>query len=165
MANLFNDDFREFIEALNKESVEYILVGGYAVILHGYRRVTGDMDIWVKRTKENYLKLTNAFTKFRLPVFDMTEEKFLDAETTDVFTFGRPPTSIDIITKLKGVEFDEAFSQAAQYDEEGIFIRFIHLNNLIEAKKAAGRHKDLDDIEKLLSNDGMANDRADTRIR
>jgi hypothetical protein len=151
MAKVFNDDFRDFIQALNNNSVEYILVGGYAVILHGYRRVTGDMDIWVNRTKENYSRLTKAFDEFGLPVFDMTEKKFLDADTADVFSFGRPPVSIDILTKLKGVEFDDASSQAMQFDENGLVIRFIHLNNLIEAKKAAGRHKDLDDIEKLTS--------------
>jgi len=153
MADVFNDDFRDFIQALNHNHVEYILVGGYAVILHGYRRVTGDMDIWVNRTKENYSKLIKAFAEFGLPVFDMTESKFLDADTVDVFTFGRPPVSIDIITKLKGVEFSDAFSRALQFDESGLSIRFIHLNNLIQAKKAAGRHKDLDDIEKLTSGD------------
>ena len=71
MANIFNDDFRDFIQALNNNGVEYILVGGYAVILHGYRRVTGDMDIWVDRTKENYSRLTKAFDEFALPVFDI----------------------------------------------------------------------------------------------
>ncbi|WP_315823973.1 hypothetical protein [Paraflavitalea speifideaquila] len=80
MGNIFNDDFRDFIQAMNNHNVEYILVGGYAVILHGYRRVTGDMDIWVKRTQDNYSKLTHAFAEFRLPLFDMTEEKFLDAK-------------------------------------------------------------------------------------
>ncbi len=153
MSNIFNDDFRDFIQALNNNNVEYLLVGGYAVILHGYRRVTGDMDVWVNRTKENYSRLTDAFSEFGLPVFDMTETKFLDTDTADVFSFGRPPISIDIITKLKGVEFDDAFSQALQFDENGLSIRFIHLNNLIQAKKAAGRHKDLDDIEKLTSGD------------
>jgi len=69
MANIFNDDFRDFIQALNNNEVEYLLVGGYAVILHGYRRVTGDMDIWVNRTKENYSRLTKAFLEFGLPVF------------------------------------------------------------------------------------------------
>jgi hypothetical protein len=151
MGTIFNDDFREFIQAMNNHNVEYILVGGYAVILHGYRRVTGDMDIWVNRTKENYLKLTQAFQEFGLPIFDMTESKFLDIETADVFSYGRPPVSIDIITKLKGVEFNEAYPQAQIFNEEGLMIRFLHLNNLIEAKKAAGRHKDLDDIEKLTS--------------
>ncbi|SHL65976.1 hypothetical protein SAMN05444266_104307 [Chitinophaga jiangningensis] len=66
MGVIFNDDFRDFIQALNNHNVEYILVGGYAVILHGYRRVTGDMDIWVNRTKENYLKLAEAFMEFGL---------------------------------------------------------------------------------------------------
>lgn len=149
MGAIFNDDFRDFIQSFNNHEVEYILVGGYAVILHGYRRVTGDLDIWVNRTRENYKKISDAFQEFGLPTFDMTEEKFLDPETADVFSYGRPPVSIDIITKLKGVEFHDAFEQARVFDEEGLKIRFLHLNNLIEAKKAAGRHKDLDDIEKL----------------
>lgn len=150
MGNIFNDDFRDFIQSMNKHDVEYILVGGYAVILHGYRRITGDMDIWVNRTIDNYRKLTHAFADFGLPLFDMTEERFMDPETADVFSYGRAPVRIDIITKLKGVEFDEAFSQAEMFNEEGLMIRFIHLNNLIQAKKAAGRYKDLDDLEKLL---------------
>ncbi|HMF70845.1 MAG TPA: hypothetical protein VK616_05200 [Flavitalea sp.] len=58
MATIFNDDFRDFIQALNDHKVDYILVGGYAVILHGYRRVSGDMDIWVNRTTENYSAIT-----------------------------------------------------------------------------------------------------------
>jgi hypothetical protein len=149
MGTIFNDDFRDFIQALNNHDVEYILVGGYAVILHGYRRVTGDLDIWVNRTKENYKKIVAAFHEFNLPTFDMTEQRFLDPDTADVFSYGRPPVSIDIITKLKGVTFNDALTQAQIFNEEGLMIRFIHLNNLIEAKKAAGRHKDLDDIEKL----------------
>jgi len=66
------------------------------------------MDIWVNRTKENYSKLSKVFSEFGLPLFDMTESKFLDVDVADVFSYGRPPVSIDIITKLKGVEFDAA---------------------------------------------------------
>ncbi len=73
MGTIFNNDFRDFIQAMNNHNVDYILVGGYAVILHGYRRVTGDMDIWVKRTNENYSKLSLAFAEFGLPLFDMTD--------------------------------------------------------------------------------------------
>lgn len=149
MAAIFNNDFRDFIQALNDNQVEYILVGGYAVIIHGYRRVTGDMDIWVNGTNENYVKLLKAFSQFGLSVFDMTEDKFLDPEAADVFTFGRQPVSIDILTRLKGVQFENAFSQALIFDDNGLKVRFIHLNHLIDAKKAAGRFKDLDDIEKL----------------
>ncbi|MDR3681904.1 MAG: nucleotidyltransferase [Flavipsychrobacter sp.] len=148
MGDLFNDDFRDFINALNNQQVEYILVGGLAVALHGYRRPTGDMDIWVNKTKDNYLKLVKAFSEFGLSIFDMTEERFL-GDVVDVFTFGRSPVSIDIMAKLKGLEFEDVFQKAQFFNEDGINIRFIHLNGLIDAKKAAGRYKDLDDIEKL----------------
>ena len=77
MADYFNEDFRDFIRAMNNQQVEYILVGGMAVILHGYVRTTGDMDIWVRQTKDNYQKIVKAFDEFRMPVFDMTEERFL----------------------------------------------------------------------------------------
>lgn len=92
MGNIFNQDFRDFILALNNNEVEYILVGGYAVILHGYSRITGDLDIWVNRTAENYKKLVAAFTIFKMPVFDMTEYNFLNNDNFDVFKFGRSPS-------------------------------------------------------------------------
>ena len=107
------------------------------------------MDIWVKRTEDNYKKLLKAFYQFGLPAFDMTKEKFLSIEENDVYTFGRPPVCIEILTNLKGVDFDEAYSASQIFDDDGIKIRFLHFNNLIQAKKAAGRHRDLDDIEKL----------------
>ena len=77
MSNIFNEDFRDFITALNSNQVRYMLVGGYSVILHGYSLTTGDMDIWVDRTRENYSKIVKAFHLFKMPVFDMTEENFL----------------------------------------------------------------------------------------
>ena len=66
--NIFNEDFCDFIQSLNKFNVEYILVGGYAVIIRGYSRSTGDMDIWVNKTDENYQKLLSAITDFGLPI-------------------------------------------------------------------------------------------------
>lgn len=68
MANIFNTDFREFITALNENQVRYLLVGGFSVILHGYPRTTGDMDIWVDRSNDNYLRLKKAFLQFGMPV-------------------------------------------------------------------------------------------------
>ncbi len=149
MGNIFNDDFRDFIKALNKHSVDYMLVGGYAVILHGYRRTTGDLDIWVRNDKTNYLKLVKVFFEFGLPVLDMTLENFLNTEQMDVFSYGRPPVSIEIMTSVKGCEFEEAFKLSHIYKEDDLDIRLIHLNTLKKAKKAAGRYKDLDDLEKL----------------
>jgi len=91
MGNILNPDFKDFIQAFNNNEVEYILVGGYAVIIHGYNRTTGDMDIWVNQTKDNYKKILRAFFEFGMPTFDMTEENFLNNEDFDVFSFGVPP--------------------------------------------------------------------------
>jgi hypothetical protein len=149
VSDLFNPDFLDFIQTLNKNNVEYMLVGGYAVILYGYNRPTGDMDVWVKRSPGNYQRLRKAFLEFGLPMFDISEEKFLNTEQNDVFTFGRPPTCIEILTNLKGVDFDEAYQEMKVFEEEDIRINFIHLNHLLASKKAAGRYRDLDDVEKL----------------
>ena len=148
MADLFNEHFRDFINALNNHKVEYVLVGGMAVILHGYIRGTGDMDVWVNKTKENYFRLKTAFNEFGMSVFDMTEEKFLGDEF-DVWSFGVSPVKIEVMTAVKGLQFDETFKMAQYYSENNLQIRFIHINHLIQAKKASGRHRDLDDIEQL----------------
>lgn len=148
MADIFNEHFREFIQALNDNDVEYVLVGGMAVILHGYVRGTGDMDVWVNKTRENYLKLTKAYRQFGMPLFDMNESNFLGTEY-DVFSIGVQPVKIEVMTSVKGLEFNETFSMAQFYDEDGLKIRFIHINHLLQAKKAAGRFRDLDDIEQL----------------
>lgn len=148
MAKYFNEHFRDFVTSLNKEEVDYVLVGGMAVILHGYIRSTGDMDIWVKRTEKNYNKLVKAFRLFGMPVFDMTLENFL-SDKFDVWSFGIPPVKIEVMTAVKGLDFEETFSAATWHDENGFRVRFIHINHLLQAKQAAGRYKDLDDIEKL----------------
>jgi predicted nucleotidyltransferase len=149
MPDIFQEDFRDFLKALNDQQVKYILVGGMAVILYGHARVTGDMDIWVERTEENYKKLEKTFRQFGMPVFDMTLDKFLDVKENDVFSFGRNPVGIDIMTAVKGLDFDETYSLSEIFDDEGLPIRIIHINQLIEAKKASGRLKDLDDIKQL----------------
>lgn len=149
MANIFNDDFRDFISALNDSNVEYLLVGAYSVIIHGYSRNTGDLDLWVKPTEQNYQKLNTAFDNFGMPVFDMVLPKFLDVDNFDVFTFGRSPVSIEILTRVKGLIFDEAFAKAIFFEDEDLRVRLINFNDLIDAKKAAGRSRDLNDIEQL----------------
>lgn len=148
MGNIFNQDFRDFIDQLNKNDVKYVLIGGYSVILHGHPRTTGDMDIWVDRTVENYRKLRFAFFHFGMPIFDMTEDRFLNKEI-EVFTFGRPPASIDLMTTALGLNFTACYDSAVYFEEEGLLIRTIHLNDLINAKRASGRYKDLDDLDNL----------------
>lgn len=123
MANIFQDDFRDFIQALNNHNVKYIVVGGFAVILHGHARVTGDMDIWVERTSDNYKKLKRAFFEFHMPVFDMTEENFLHHSDWDVFKFGRKPVAIDIMTKVKGLNFNECYELSRVFEDGELQIR------------------------------------------
>jgi hypothetical protein len=106
------------------------------------------MDIWVKKTTDNYKQLVNAFHDFHMPVFDMTGDKFM-SEEFDVWSFGREPVKIEIMTAVKGLDFDDALKSAQYYIEDGLYVRHLHLNTLIAAKKASGRFKDLDDIEQL----------------
>jgi len=147
--NIFNPDFQDFIKAFNQHNVKYILVGGYAVILHGYSRTTGDMDIWVEASSENYQNVAKAFHQFGMPVFDMVESKFLATKDYDVFTFGLPPSAIDLITDLKGLDFPEAYERSTLHEFDDLIIRVVDYNDLIAAKKAAGRPRDINDIEKL----------------
>ncbi len=149
MGNIFNEDFHDFISALNDNEVEYILVGGYSVILHGYSRTTGDLAIWINKGKENYFKLVKAFEEFKMPVFDVTEENFLKNPEVNAFTFGRPPSSIDIMTDVKGLNFEETFKTSSIIEVEDLKVRLIHRDQLLQAKRASGRYKDLDDIENL----------------
>jgi hypothetical protein len=146
--NLFNDDFIDFIESLNRHKVDYVLVGGYAVIIRGYSRTTGDIDLWVNRSPENYTKLIAAIVQFGLPQHALPIEKFL-SEDFDVFSFGRPPYSIEIMTAVKGLDFSETHSNATLEEIDGIRVNVIHINQLKQAKKASGRNKDLNDLENL----------------
>ena len=149
MGNLFNKDFIDFLSALNVSDVEYIIVGGYAVIYYGYNRTTGDLDIWINQTISNYEKLKKAFGIFGMSLFDMTQEKFLDNTTFDVFTFGRPPVCIDILTNVKGLEFTNAYDKSILTVFDGLSVRMIDIRDLVLSKKASNRPRDIDDINHL----------------
>lgn len=147
--NIFNEDFRDFLNALNHAKVKYILVGGYSVIFYGYNRVTGDLDLFLEPTNENYDNLMKACGLFGLPTNVISKTDFLNPAETDVFTFGRPPLAIDLMVKLANFTFDEVYQMADYSDFDGIKMKIIHLDHLKEAKKYAGRFKDLDDLQHL----------------
>jgi hypothetical protein len=146
---ILNQDFIEFITAFNKQEVEYLLVGGYSVIIHGYNRTTGDLDIWVNKTRGNYQRIADAFSNFGMPLFDMTLNNFLNSSEFDVFTFGRPPVAIDLMTEVKGVNFKKSYQDRIIKNIQGIPINIISRDNLKKAKKASNRAKDQDDLEHL----------------
>jgi hypothetical protein len=149
MGNIFYQDFRDFLQTLNANKVDYLLIGGYSVIFHGYSRTTGDMDIWVRRDAANYKQLQKAFNQFGLSLFDMTEDNFLNHQEWDVFSFGVPPVCIDIMVKVKGLEFDECFGEALIFNDDGLEVRVLNYNHLIKTKKESNRPKDNDDINNL----------------
>jgi len=143
-------DLQDFLKAFNSSKVKYLIVGGAAVILQGYARTTVDLDIWVEKSEENYLKICKAFQIFGMPIFDMTYENFFNNPNIDVFTFGRPPTCIDLMLAVKGLDFEQAFNNSVKMEADGISFFVVSRADLITAKKFAGRHKDLDDAEHLL---------------
>lgn len=149
MGNVFNDDFQDFIKSLNDSNVKYVLVGGYSVIYHGFSRTTGDLDIFVEVSKDNYNNLKKAFSQFGLSLFDMTESNFLSNDNMEVFSFGRSPVSIDIIKKISGVTFEEVYKNAIEDLFEEIPMRIIHINDLKKNKSSTGRAKDINDLENL----------------
>lgn len=144
---MLNQDFKEFIQSLNDNGVRYLVVGGYAVALHGYPRYTKDMDVWVEMTAENAAKIINALNQFGFGSLDLKEDDFTAPD--QIVQLGYPPRRIDILTTLPGVEFSECFSSHVIVDMEGVSVNFIDVENLKKNKKATGRHQDLADLENL----------------
>jgi predicted nucleotidyltransferase len=140
-------DFRDFLKLLNAHQVEYLLIGGYAVAYHGYPRTTADMDIWIALHPQNAKRLVTALNEFGLDLPELTPEIFLAAE--QIIRMGVPPVRIEIATTISGVDFAECYTARLVDVLDGIEVNLISLAHLKANKKAAGRHKDLDDLENL----------------
>jgi len=146
-APLLTDDFKEFLKSLNATGVEYLVVGGYAVGLHGYPRATVDLDVWVRASLPNGERIVEALHAFGLETTAPDPVIFTNPRT--LVRFGVPPFRIEIMTAIDGVEFGACNSRAVTFDVHGITLRVIGLDDLKTNKRAAGRHKDLNDLENL----------------
>jgi len=144
---VLNQDFKEFIQSLNDNEVKYLVVGGYAVALHGYPRYTKDMDIWVDMSAENAEKILKALDAFGFGSLGIEASEF--TIENQMLQLGNPPGRIDLLTTLPGVEFSECYSSRTIIEVDGVSVNFIDLENLKKNKKATGRHQDLADIENL----------------
>ena len=140
-------DFREFIQFINSTGVEYLLVGGYAVAFHGSPRFTADMDIWIREGEDNAVKLGKALEQFGFRDPEIASGRFFAAHT--LFRMGRPPMQIDIMTEISGCDFADCYSRRQVVSRDGIEISMISLDDLKQNKRAAGRSKDLGDLEEL----------------
>lgn len=140
-------DFKEFLKLLNAKNVEYLLIGGFAVNLHGYSRLTQDIDVWVAIHPENARRIVEALREFGFDVPKLAEQLFL---TPDRITrMGTAPVRIEVSTTISGVKFDECRQRAWVAQIDGIPVPVISLADLRINKRAAGRGKDLVDLEHL----------------
>jgi predicted nucleotidyltransferase len=144
---VLNQDFKEFIQSLNDNGVRYLVVGGYAVALHGYPRYTKDLDVWVDMSTENASRVIKALDQFGFGSLNLKAADFVEPD--QIIQLGFPPRRIDILTTLPGVEFSECYPSLTTVDVEGVSVQFIDLESLKKNKKATGRHQDLADLENL----------------
>ena len=144
---LLPPEFQRLLSALYSKKVEYLVVGGYAVIFHGYVRTTGDLDIWVALNPENAAKLEAAIRSMGFNPPGLKAEWFVQKGA--VLRIGQEPLRFDIINDIDGVTFAECYARRVEADIEGIQVDMISLPDLKTNKKASGRNKDLADLDYL----------------
>jgi len=147
MAAALPADFREFLRLLNSFGVEYLVVGGYAVGYYGYPRATADMDLWVRIAPENAERVAGALRAFGFDMPALSPDLFL--RDNQIIRLGNPPFRIEILTSVSGVEFSECYPSRVSARLDDVDVPLISLRDLKANKRAAGRHKDLDDLEHL----------------
>jgi hypothetical protein len=139
------------LSALSAEGVDYLLVGAYAMAVHGRPRATGDMDILVRPSAENARRVLRALDRFGAPLVDLTEEDLATPGT--VFQIGLPPRRIDIMNEIDAVDFDEAWKGRVTREVDGIRLPVISREHLLRNKRAAGRPRDRADADWLEERD------------
>lgn len=144
---MVNQSFKEFLESLNANQVRYLVVGGYAVAVHGYPRYSRNLDLWIENTPENAEKLVRALEQFGFETSGLTVSDFLEPDT--IIQLGSLPNRIDLLTSLLGVEFSACYGEKIEVDLERMPVFFIDLENLKKNKISTGRMQDLADVENL----------------
>ncbi len=139
-------DFREFVRALNTNSVEYVIVGAFALAFHGYPRATGDMDVWIRPLKPNVRRLLKALSDFGFEGLNLKEEDILSGK---IIQLGYPPVRIDLVTVLDGINSDDIWDTRVSGKFGDLSVSYISRASFVKNKRALGRHKDLADIEML----------------
>ncbi len=142
-----NPDFRECIALLNAHDVRYLVVGGYAVGIHGRPRYTKDLDIWIDRSPENAERVLDALDAFGFGDIGLSVDDLTDPDS--IVQLGRAPNRIDLLTQLSGVEFDACYPNRVVDQSDGTTVQYIGLDDLMANKRALGRLRDLGDVEDL----------------
>jgi len=140
-----NQDFVDLLQAFVAHDVRFLVVGAYALALHGRPRATGDLDIWVEATPDNAARVMAALAAFGAPMSGIAETDF--ATPGVVYQIGVPPGRIDILTDLTGITFGEAWPGRLHRPFGDVAVDFIGRDAFIRNKRATGRAKDLGDID------------------
>ena len=144
---MFSQDFKEFIGSLNKNNLEYLIIGGYAVGFHGYPRYTGDIDIWINPSMSNIKKIPDVLEEFGFSPEELNATDFQNKD--NIIRIGFPPFRIDLMFSIDGVQFDECYPNRVEKDLDDIKIKFISYDDLIKNKTASNRKRDQIDLENL----------------
>ncbi|MFN8177631.1 MAG: nucleotidyl transferase AbiEii/AbiGii toxin family protein [bacterium] len=140
-------DFEELLGSFNAHSVEYVIVGGYALAFHGAPRFTGDLDLFVRPGPDNAARILAALADFGFASLGLTSTDF---ERPDrVVQLGVPPVRVDLITSIAGVTWGEAAAGRVEGDYGGVRVPFLGRAQFVANKRAAGRRRDLADLEAL----------------
>jgi hypothetical protein len=142
-----NSDFKELLQSLNAASVRYLIVGGYAVMVHTEPRYTKDLDVWIEADEANAHRLFAALAEFGAPMQDYAVADFTEPDT--FFQIGIDPVRIDILTSITGVDFASAWERRVVVDFGGAPAPVLSRQDLIAAKLAAGRPQDRKDARRL----------------
>jgi hypothetical protein len=145
----FLDEHKKFLLLLIKHKVDFIVIGGYAVIYHGYERTTGDMDLWLSPDNDNRDKFINALKEHGVIKEHLEKINILDFTQPQVLHIGEKPNQIDFLTFARGLDFDEAYQKKEILILEGKPIPVLNFEHLIVTKMLLGRPQDKADIDKL----------------
>lgn len=144
---MLNKDYKDILSELLAQEADFILVGAYAMAVHGFVRATMDIDLWVRPSQQNASRVFKALDSFGAPVDQISVDDF--SVPGLVFQIGVAPRRIDILTSISGVSFEEAELEANPVDIDGCSIKVLSINHLIKNKQTTGRIKDLADVEML----------------
>ena len=142
-----NRDFVDLLRAFVAADVRFLVVGAYALAVHGRPRGTGDLDVWVEASPDNAACVMRALQAFGAPVAEISQADFERPGVT--YQMGLPPGRIDVLTDLTGISFAEAWPDRMRRPFGDVEVDFIGRASFIRNKRATGRPKDLVDVEGL----------------
>ena len=144
---MLNNDYKDILLKLSDRKVKFLLVGAYAMAVHGYPRSTMDIDLWIMPDPKNAVLVLNALDDFGAPIGELNAEDLQKEEI--IFQIGVAPRRIDILTSIDGLKFEDAFLNSQTIDIEGIPVHVLSIPDLIKNKRSTGRTKDLADAQDL----------------